>query len=256
MSNFAQLQREFAAHLRNPFVNPAPDGIENRRLAIYRELFFRNLNNLLTHNFPVVRKIFGDDGWNRLVRHFFTHHESHAPLFPELPREFLRYLETRRDHIDDDPAFLLELAHYEWVELALGHDENDLDAAFARVDPDGSLLDQVPVVSPLAWRLSYAFPVHRLGPDYQPQTPPKSPTHLVVYRRRDDKVRFLELNPVAARLIELLQENNGHTGLHCLQQIAQELSSPVETVVDHGRQLLKQLHDREIITGTVKGDDQ
>ena len=34
--DFQTLQREFAAHLRNPDSHPAPDGIEERRLDIYR----------------------------------------------------------------------------------------------------------------------------------------------------------------------------------------------------------------------------
>ena len=47
--DFRQVQREFAAHLRDPANNPAPGNIEERRLAIYRELFFNNVKVPKSH---------------------------------------------------------------------------------------------------------------------------------------------------------------------------------------------------------------
>ena len=49
------LQTRFAAHLRHPATHPAPDDVEDRRMAIYRRLFFRNISNFLAKNFPVLR---------------------------------------------------------------------------------------------------------------------------------------------------------------------------------------------------------
>jgi hypothetical protein len=42
---------------------------------------------------------------------------------------------------------MLQLAHYEWVELAL--DVSTLD--FPEVRQEGDLLESRPVISPLAW---------------------------------------------------------------------------------------------------------
>ena len=75
---------------------------------------------------------------------------------------------------------MLELAHYEWVELALSIDEREPDPA--SVDPRGDLLDGRPEISPLVWSVQYRFPVHRISPENQPSEPPQSPTHLVIYR--------------------------------------------------------------------------
>ena len=47
------LQLAFAAHIRDPQNRPAPAGIEDRRMAIYRELFFNNVRDLLGRGFPV-----------------------------------------------------------------------------------------------------------------------------------------------------------------------------------------------------------
>ena len=41
----ASLQTRFAGHIRDPRQVAAPDGIEDRRMAIYRDLFFNNIRN-------------------------------------------------------------------------------------------------------------------------------------------------------------------------------------------------------------------
>lgn len=256
MSNFVDLQKQFAAHLRNPFVNEAPEGIEDRRLQVYRGLFFRNMNALLGYNFPVLKKLYGTEKWERLVRDFYTRHQSHAPLFPELPREFVQFLEHGRGANPDDPPFLVELAHYEWVELALAYDATDLDEAAAAVDPDGDLLEGVPAPSPLAWRFSYRFPVHRIRPDFQPTEPPAEMTHLVVYRTRNDEVCFMVLNAVAARLLEMIQTRD-RSGREHLAAVAAELGAGhSESVQQHGLTLLSQLRGREVLLGTKREDSR
>ncbi len=243
------LQEGFAAHIRNPDQHPAPAGVEERRMAIYRNLFFRNLSNFIAKSFPVLRRLYSDDDWQALIRDFYAVHPCHTPLFPEIPREFLQYLQDRRDRHPEDRPFILELAHYEWVEIALDLDERELDEVPA--DPDGDLLHEIPVLSPLAWALSYRFPVHRLRPDHQPTEPPQEPTHLLVYRRRDDRVKFMQLNGVTARMIELMKEDRALTGLDLLNTVATELAHPQpEKVIEAGAGVLQDLAARDIILGT------
>ena len=116
---FVRQQYAFAAHIRNPEKNPGPEGIEERRMKIYRELFYNNVEGFIANTYPVLRQITPDDCWHAMIRDYFAHHVAHTPLFPEMPREFLKYLEHERKPQPDDPPFMLELAHYEWVELAL-----------------------------------------------------------------------------------------------------------------------------------------
>ena len=142
------LQTAFAAHIRDPERVAAPADIENRRMQIYRELFFNNIQSLLSSNFPVLRALHTDNDWRQLVRDFYSEHRCQTPLFPEIAKEFLRYLQDERCEQENDPGFLLELAHYEWVELALSLDERD--PASQAADPEGDLLQGVPVLSPLA----------------------------------------------------------------------------------------------------------
>lgn len=247
--NLHSLQTAFAAHLRDPENQPAPADVEDRRMEIYRQLFFNNINKFLSGNFPVIRRLYSDDGWQRLVRDFYSEHHSQTPLFPELPKEFLRYLQEQREDRPGDPPFLLELAHYEWVELALSLDENELDQIQA--DPDGNLMDEVPVLSPLAWPLSYRYPVHRIKPGYVCEEPPEKATHLLVYRNREDRIRFMQLNDVTRLLLNLLLEDRGLTGRELLSQIADNIHHPQpEMVVEKGEQLLRELLGKDVVLGT------
>lgn len=248
---FQQLQYEFAAHIRDPQHNPAPAGIEDRRLAIYRELFYNNVQSLLAGTFPILRKVLSDSLWHRLLRQYFAKHQSHTPLFLEMPQEFITYLQEEHELADDEPAFMLELAHYEWAELAVAILE--VEPEMDLVDPRGDLIEGVPVISPTSWSLAYTYPVHRISPDYMPDEPGEDATFLVVYRDRGDKIGFLEINAVTARLIELIERQEARTGHELLSQIAAEIGHPdANAIIDAGREILDRLHRHDVILGTVK----
>jgi len=248
---FQRLQYRFAAHLRDPARHRAPAGIEARRMKVYAELFYNNVQGFLANAFPVLRRITPDARWHALVRDFFARHESHEPLFHKIAGEFLKYLETRgrrRGASKSDWPFLRELAHYEWVELALSVSALELTPQLA--DPNGDLLAGAPVLSPLAWSLTYTFPVHRIGPQFLPKRPGEQPTYLIVYRNRQDEVKFMEANAVTARLLELMQKSRA-SGRRLLQRMAHELKHPQpEAVVAQGGAILAGLRERDIILGT------
>ena len=248
----AELQRRFAAHLRDPEHVAPPPGIEDRRLQVYRELFLNNVAGLLAGTFPVLHAILGPTRWAQLARDFYRDHHCRTPLFLELPREFVAYLEDERAPGADDPPFMQELAHYEWVELALAIDEQDIAALAA--DPGGDLLAGVPLLSPLAWPLAYRYPVHRLSPDFQPAEPPAEHSFYVVRRDRRDQVGFLQVNAVTLRLVERLQQHPQLTGAAQLEALADELPQLERaTVVAAGAALLRELREADVVLGTRPG---
>jgi hypothetical protein len=247
---FQEQQYAFAAHIRDPQHAPAPDGIEDRRMAIYRELFFNNLRSLLSNMFPVLSKLLSDEKWRRLVRRFMQRHQAHTPYFLQLPAEFLDFLQNEYEPEPDDFPFLTELAHYEYIELALSVSEetNDLEG----VDPDGDLLAGVPVKSELTWVFAYQYPVHRISRDFLPDTPAEQPVYLAVYRGSDDKVGFLELNAVTAGLLNAIQENaSGQAGEALLRKLAADINYPdVDAFIEHGATALLEMRSLDILTGT------
>lgn len=244
-----QLQTQFAAHIRNPSSAPAPTDVEDRRVGIYRDLFFNNIDNFVSNSFPVLRSLIVDQDWQQLVRDFMVTHRCQSPYFLEISQEFLLYLQHNSIALTEQLPFMLELAHYEWVELGLDVAEDDL--ASIDCNPQGDLLNELPVVSPLAWSLAYQYPVHLIGEGFQPQQAPEQPTYLVVYRNRDDVVSFMETNAVTARLLELLQGATVKTGAAALQQIAADIAHPDPAqMLAFGQQLLQQLCEQDIILGT------
>lgn len=248
-AEFIRRQYAFAAHIRDPEHQPPPADVEDRRMAIYRDLFYNNVEGFLAGTFPVLREIHADDDWHAMVRDYFIHHQSRTPLFLEIPREFLTWLHDERTAHDDDLPFLYELAHYEWVELALSVSEDTADMSV--IDPDGDLLAGAPALSPLAWHLAYEYAVHRIGPEHMPDAP--ETTYLVVHRDTDDEVGFIEINPVTKRLLELIEANDSASGRALLEQIAAELSHPdPQVVVNGGHDILQDLRARGIIPGTMK----
>ncbi|NJN52081.1 MAG: DUF2063 domain-containing protein [Gammaproteobacteria bacterium] len=255
LPNYRVTQLAFAAHIRNPAVHPAPLGIEPRRMQIYVDLVYNNIERFLANTFRIIRSLTSDAAWHAMVRDFVHRHRSASPFFQEIPREFLAYLETERESLHDEvePPWLLELAHYEWVELALDLDQRSIPER--DVDPGGDLLDGYPVVSPLAWLLSYEFPVHRISKQYQPAIAPDQPTFLVVYRDRAERVRFLEVNRVTARLLSMLRETDV-SGRAALTRIGLELAGHDREAVERGGlQMLEQLRDCAIIAGVRTVDD-
>lgn len=250
LPDFQKIQYEFANYIRNPASNPKPEGIEQRRLNVYTELFYNNVEGFLSGAFPVLKEIFTDFRWNEIVRDFFSRHQSHSPYFLQISEEFLAYLQSEFQPEESDPAFMLELAHYEWMELAL--DVSEHEVCFDGIQENGDLFVGRPVLSPLVQALVYAYPVHQINSDFQPQDPPEQPTCILVYRDRHFNVGFMLSNPVTHRLVELLGAEPSPTGEQALNQIAQEMQHPdPQVVIDGGLKTLHELLERDILLGTM-----
>lgn len=243
--DFKSKQDEFAAYIRDPENNPAPADVKEQRMVMYRELFFNNVEGFLSGNFPVLRKILNDQQWIALAQDFFAKHPCQSPYFSQIPEEFLDYLQNERDSSEDLP-FILELAHYEWVEMALSIAREELGAYNQELD---NLLNRKIALSPLAWPLAYQYPVHKIAPAFLPLEAPEQATFLIVYRNREDDVNFIEITPITYRLMEIIQEHENPFAEACLKQVARESNHPdPDLIVAGGLQILKELAKKTIIT--------
>ena len=245
-SEFVHQLAALADHVRDPGTHAGPPGIEPRRLQVYADLVFSNLRSLLAGNLPVLRRCLGDDGFDALVRNFLKHHRARTPLFPELAQEFIAFLDG---HPAPPRPWAAELAQYEYAEVALELS----DAAMPPVDPKGDVRLGEPVLSPLAWPLLYRWPVHRLGPTHQPDTPPDTPTCLLLQRDAGSgKVRFRELSPLAFRLMQRLIEHPGDCGDAHLQALADEAGAAgTAAFIAAGTAMLADWHAQGIVLGTA-----
>lgn len=243
---FAQ-QQAFTRHVRDPRHAPLPAGVEPRRMRIYNELVYNTIEGFLAGGFPVLRALLDDAAWHAMVREFVATHRCHTPYFLRISEEFIDFLGEPRTALAL-PPFAHELAHYEWVELALDVAEDA--AAVDGLNAAGDLLHEAPVLNPLLFALSYVWPVHRIGREYRPDTPPTEPTRLIVYRNRDLEVKFIESNAPTLRLLELLGDAPP-TGEAALQRLAGELGQPDSAPLRvAGEQTLERLRALGIILGT------
>lgn len=250
-SDFETVQRTFTAHMRNPAVHPAPEGTDDRRMRIYRDLIYNNIQGFLANSFPVIRQLMDDKDWHGILREYVAHHQARTPLFPKMPREFLKYLEQHPDRVPTKYPYLAELAHYEWLEIAISMDTREI--VTDDVDEHGDLLDGIPVLNPVAIPVAYQWPVHKISPDYKPSVRPEIKTFLIVFRKPDYQVGFVELNQLSARLVEKIADNTEKTGRKILLEICQEIKHPDQSVVIHGgADILNSLRAKSVLLGTMK----
>ncbi|MGO4313105.1 DUF2063 domain-containing protein [Pseudomonas sp. KB_15] len=243
-----QQQSIMGQYLRDPEHCAPPTEMDPVRAQVYRDLVFANLCSLLSGTFPVLVRILGDEHWHSLVRIFLRDYRARTPKFGEIAQEFVEFLATGPEALTGGrwPPFMVELAHYEWVEMALQQSEAESLAA----GDSGSLLDRPLQVSPLAWPLAYAWPVQQVGPDYQPDVLPAQPTLLLVRRAEGWSVKFSELSPLAWRLLQRIGEFPELTGREQLQGLAVEAGQVGSLVfLEGGLGLLRQMHGEGVVGG-------
>jgi hypothetical protein len=245
--DFMAFQAGFAARIRDPDNQPNPLGVGPRRMRVYEDLLFNNLNGFLRACFPLTCDVLGEPAWCGTVRRFFAEHRCHAPLFRDISGEFLGWMDTRVATLFPEHPWLHEFMHYEWLEMVVSICP-DAEANSA-VDPDGDLLAGVPVLDRTARLVCYHYPVHRIGPDFRPTESDRQLHCFLVFRDSNDSVRFMMLNPVTARLVELLSDGriSGHLAL---MRIARELGHVnTEQVLETGKAVLADLRQADVISG-------
>ena len=242
MLAFQKFQHELAAHLRDPHHTRRPRGVPQRRMAVYNGLLFNNICGFVDSCFPVCRQGLGEVRWRRLCRTFYRDWPLHTPWFREIPREFVRYLDEARI-AQSLPRWLADLALYEWAELAV----DVMDVVTPPCDPLGDMMQAVVMLNPARIDVASLWPVHRIGPSWQPRQP--EATFLVVFRDAQHDVQFSEINAVTARVLALLDE--GRTGRQVFEQLAREMAhSDPQALMGFGQQLLTSLREQGVILGT------
>jgi hypothetical protein len=247
LPSFQKYQYAFAAHIRDPKSTPRPAGASAQRMGAYNELLYNNIESFLLACFPVLRKMLGSRKWARLVRAFFSEHRSHTPYFRQIPDEFLQFLQSGWQPEEDYPDYLVELAHYEWIELVLS--VSNRDEQMPEIDPIGDLIDGRPLLNSVLANLAYRYPVHRIRPRVKVT---ESPTYLLVFRDADLQVRFMEQSAVSARLLAVLEKGK-RTGREAVGQLAAELGQAnPDRLIGFARGYLEELRQAGAVLGTLR----
>ncbi len=232
----AEQQSRFAARIRAPARAALPEGLPPARVAVYERLFYQSIESFVNGTFPVLHSLLSGPRWRTLVTDFIAEHHCRSPYFLDIGQEFIQWLQQGYRPQADDPPFMLELAHYEWLELALDTASTELAEVTVQATPLN--LQSRIHVSPLVCAQAYQWPVHRIGVDFQPRSAPEQPTCLLVWRDRQDKVRFMQLTAFTYQLVAVLEGGPQRID-SLLTQVAEQCGLTCdEGLLSNGLQLL------------------
>lgn len=245
LPTFQQLQHLFTQAIRIPEkvdfsaqkqpgrVNFIP---EKRRFALYQDLFFNNLLGFFSSIFPILSTRLGELGVQKLVRQFLAKHAAQTPLFHELGQEFLTFLQTKYVADDSDPDFLLELAHFEWVGLAVLIEPQE-----GLLNDKDALLDWQAIyqLSPVAWPLAYEWPVHEIDRQNSVEKP-DCPSFLLVFRDDEDEVQKMTLSPLLYELLLGFMDNQTASAEQVLRDLAGRVEQPLDALKEWVEPILQQ----------------
>lgn len=185
------------------------------RMLVYRRLVHNRITNAIRDFVPrtVARRT--TTGLRADVAAFMQAEAVKSPYLRDAPREFVNWVEPRWKTAVAVPDYLHDLARHELLALDVRNDPGGGEP------PTGLplALDRALRFDSAARRVSYAYAVHALPADTDAPVdrssdeasstdawpePAHVPTHLLVYRDAKHKVRYLELTPFAAAVLDEL----------------------------------------------------
>jgi hypothetical protein len=208
MSDLAQLQREFAEHLRTGTETVAERIAATERvdvatrLGIYAEAYRLRLLEALTTDYPALREALSMEAFVTLANAYITAHPSTYYSLRYFGGHMSQFLRETADYADR--PWLAELAEFEWT----------LSAVFDAADASPYTLEQASVLSPAFWpsmRLCLHPTVRRLNcrwnvaafwqavPDWQES---ESAVPWLLWRK-DLRVYFRSLDEIECRALDL-----------------------------------------------------
>lgn len=254
---FQVLQQQLTNHIRDPENTPyllthkqkqlelTQLPVTEKRLAAYADMFYNNIYSFYCQLFPTLLNIVGDQRFQEICREFMQKHRSKTPLFHEFGQEFIEFLQTEFTPTKADPAYILELAHFEWAEMAV-----EIEPLEGPLNPDDVILDWQSIyqLSPVAWPLAYQWPVHKMNQQTPLDlAPPKYPTTLLIYRDDMDKMQTLELSPVLFEVMTLFMDNTTQSAEAFLKLLSEKTQQSFETLQGFSAQILQDLLEDNLI---------
>ena len=94
--------------------------------GVYRNAYWSRLAECLANDFPGVKRLVGDQAFDRLARAYIAKHPSEHPSIRWVGRKLADFLATEEPYRDD--PWLADMARFDWA-LAFAFDAADAPAA-------------------------------------------------------------------------------------------------------------------------------
>lgn len=198
------LARDPRAFLEGAGLSPAEAallaGRGAERLLTYRRLVRRGLAGAIKAEIPRAAARL-DGSFEAWASDFLDAELPRSHYLRDVAFEFVEWAAPRWESDASLPPWLGELARHELSELEIAASEPEERGATGV-----ELALELPVRIDRAARVyRYKHAVHLLSEDDAARdAPPARPTALLAYRDREHEVRFLELSPLAAEIVERL----------------------------------------------------
>jgi hypothetical protein len=212
-----------------------------KRLLVYRRLVRRGLSDAIRMQIPRTGARLGS-AWDDYLSGYLHEQLPRSHYLRDVAFEFVDWALPRWALDAAVPAFLGDLARHELCafEVAMSRDER------TEVAPVPLSLDRPVRFDPSTRLKRYAWAIHRLNADEDARdTPPHEPTTLLAYRDADHEVRYLELTPRAAAVLDRLIAG---------QPLGQAVidaneGPPAHPILEDIARLLDDLADRRVMLG-------
>ena len=216
-------------------------------LAIYRSLVRNGLARVVVRMLPRTRSrmnVACDGRFDADLARFLEEVGPRTHYLRDVPRELLAWAEPRWRSDASVPGYLPDLAVHELACFAV---------AAAEARDDATQLSEIALDRPTAFTgsarsLHYAWAVHELPSDEgATDEPARRDVRLLAYRDEDHAVRWLELTPLAASLVERLMAGRA-LGSAIAEACADHETAPPSVAADVAR-LLADLGARGVLLG-------
>ena len=216
------------------------------RLLVYRRLLRANLYEAIELAIPRVVARLGDV-FDEYFDRFLAERGPRTHYLRDVTSELLDFCADAWRSDARVPPYTMDLARHENVQIEIGAMQSR-----PRGEEPAELELEKPVRFIEAARLvRYDFAVHRLSEDPTDRTEPEPrPTALLVYRSPKHEVRFLELTPLAASILEELL-SGAPLGAGIQAVCTAEGAAPGAEVLDGTARLLADLAERGALLGAA-----
>lgn len=171
------------------------------RLGIYRALVRGNIKDAIELAMPRAVARLGREVFARELATWLAEQGPRTHYLRDVTREFLDFCEPRWQRDPSVPAYLAELARHEALRIEIASEQSlppDAECGELELDAPVRFIEAVRLVH-------YAHAVHRLSESEENLDPPaREAVSLLVYRSPEHDVRYLELTPLAASILQRL----------------------------------------------------
>ncbi|MGN6645825.1 MAG: HvfC/BufC N-terminal domain-containing protein [Cytophaga sp.] len=198
-----QYQRMLTNYIRTG-IEPDLPGSSQEGIKRYRQLIYNVVNDSLNKAYPLTQALLSAEEWDQAVKEYFSSYACRSPFLWRMPFEFYEYVKNDCLKLNASYPFLSDLLLFEWVEIEVFMME-DIEVAYTT---DGNILFSRLVLNPACILQYFQYPVYKKDAK-EIEEIDRANYFMLTYRHPEtNKVHFLEISPMFAKMLEYLSEES------------------------------------------------